>query len=311
MFGEFLGVQISKDVNYWDSTRVSSHKGSNRYTYRDVLRQQTGGVFSFNRMPEHFRTAMGFDTAGQTRYHQFNKHDIDILDHRTKAKNVITFTHFFWPECDVNLRRVKRVQFVSRPEDVLLPYLMAVIKVWSSLPYTPPGMTQTSQNFNYIAPEQFIRDHVGRFALRNEPNVYKIVKTIMRDEEWEVPMINWYMLETNILDLEEYITKSYDAYFKRATNTDFYKSENWTILNVCDIIQNPHEHVDEWRDKLDMADVMDVQEIETYQKHNLAIIERWLEIPYDELKKRDFKKYILQYVRKFDKLERIKKKAGL
>ena len=310
MFGEFLGSQISKDVNYWDSTRVSSHKGSNRYTYRDVLRQHTRGAFSFNNMPEHFRTAMGFETAGQTRYQQFNNVDVDIIDRRLREKNVITFSHFFWPECEVNLRRVKRVQFVSKPEDVLLPYLMSVLKVWSALPYTPPG-PQTANNFNYIAPEQFIKEHVGRFALRNEPNVYKIIKTIYTDEEWEVPMFNWYMIETNILDMEEWITKSYDAYFKRAVNTNFYRSENWTILNVCDLIQNPRAHVEQWRDSLDMVDVMDAQEIENYQNNNLALIERWLEIPYEELKKRDFKKYILQYVKKIDRLERIKKKAGL
>lgn len=311
MFGEFLGSQVSKDANYWSSTRTSSHPGSNRYTYRDILRQRTRGAFSFNNMPEHFRTSMGFETAGLTRYQQFSNKEINELDQLTKPKNVITFTHFFWPELEVGLRRVKRVQFVSKPEDVLLPYLMAVIKVWSALPYTPPGRQQDSTRFNYISPQHFIKEHVGKFALRNHPDVYKIVKTIYKDEEWFVPMVNWYMIESNILNLEEWISKSYDAYFKRAINTDFVGADNWIILNCCDLIQNPGAHVEEWRDKLDMVDVMDVSEIETYQQNNLALIEQWFNMPYSELKKRDFKKHILQYVQKFDRLERIKQKVGL
>lgn len=312
MFGEFLGTQIAKDVNYWDAVRDYSHAGSNRFIYRDVLRGAAGNVFSLSNMPEHTGTSMGFQTPALTRYHQFPEREIEYLDNLLKPKNVITFTHFFWPESTVNLRRVKRVQFVSNPEDVLLPYLMAVLKVWPALPYTPQSDNASpASRLNYIRPRQFIDVHVAAYASRKHPDVYKLVKTIVKDNEWNVPMLNWLMLERNILDLEEWITKSYDAYFARAINVDFYGAENWTILNCCDLIQDPGAHVEEWRDKLDMANVMDVSEIEKYQQNNLALIEKHFGMPYEELKKSDFKKHILNHVQKFDKLKRIKMKAGM
>ena len=119
------------------------------------------------------------------------------------------------------------------------------------------------------------------------------------DPDQYVNYIKWQTLRCRgsekTKEIESYLNDYFQWYKEDAIigqNTKYQKPD-WTYLNVYDLMTKPEEVIEEWKEKLDLANVFDINRIKQYHANNVKMLYDQYNLTPEQLKEVNWKKILI------------------
>ena len=266
MFGHFMIANISKDPNYYPeipkmTDRVNTH---NSYDSCSILE-------NLEVWPD-----MDDDYVIPPFLSDEKKRLVDIHYSEKNVCSRILHRHTNHP---INLNRLQRVRlFASDQKDLLFCLLMKTIKTYSL--YVPA--------WNHVWWEENIP------IKTKNPEMLPV----QLEDVSKLSFLDVDMSYSGDKTITEHITRLYNHYVNEEGSAP-NRFDDWIYLNSCELMHNPEKEMPVWKEKLDLANDFNFDELKAYYQRNVDLIQREYGKSFEEIASGNFIQDMIDYCERY------------